>query len=1007
MGNSYLNSLKEAAVSMKLDRLVHLPRNRMVFLLSCLVFAAITLAPASQGSSWDEQLEGTLPLPGLYVYEVAAPSTGVTSVACDTGEVALHMVDSDLAVKQGRVNRGNWDTAAGLTLHTRFRVLSGDGVMALQVNDGVANGRLQLGYSGGQLSIQKATPDLGQPGYIPLSLNSWVDLWVKISGGRYELYRYEYGQWSLYSVGAASVTGGIVFLGSQSAGGTGSMDVDFWRLKTTGGYAPGTAQAPSIVPAADRAVTAADSVVAAGSPTSVTVQSTEIGVLYQLRNSAGNVNVGSPQPGTGGSVTLYTAPLSETTTFNVLAISSTNPTVTSQLAAQVTVTVATPVGTIAEAKGRPDGDVIQLSGKVVSASLPSVYWIEEEDRSSGIRVESALAPAMGTRMVVTGALATTAGERRIVPVSETAGASAGKIAPVAMVGKALGGGPLGAHSQGVHGGSGPNNIGLLVRTWGRITAMGEGYYYIDDGSGIADGTDTLGTPNVGVRVLSDSGGRGLGEFVTVTGVCATFANGSSQVQRAIQPVAVGCTPPNAGLSVSVTDQAVCAGGSTMVTVAASEVGVTYKLRNSVGNVQIGAAIPGTGGMISLPTGSLSTGTTFNVLATNATTGCSAQLNSTVTVTVNPLPNVGLVVTAAASPINYGQSTNINVALSEQDCYYQLRKNADNTPVGSPVQGSGSTVGIPTGALTQTTTFNILATRVGTGCSVQLAQTVTVTVFPQGTVHSKIGVHSVIGPRDGFGDFLRTCSNAGKPLALVKCVDDFGAANEAKQVNAATLTIGRVNEINGYDLQGLDYLVNSMTPQQAAQWYFDQVKPKWLQNPWIDVWECCNEWSWHWAWQADFYIAMMDIAEAQGFRIGIWSCSGGNPPEGYWADIARACARAKAHGNHVLCLHEYAWDGLLKDFYQATGDDIVLRYRRLYNYLTPLNADCPLALTEVGENGGGGFVGVDPFVADFAWYDSQMRQDPYVIGCAAWTLGNWSGANFQAALPALGEYIATH
>jgi hypothetical protein len=66
---------------------------------------------------------------------------------------------------------------------------------------------------------------------------------------------------------------------------------------------------------------------------------------------------------------------------------------------------------------------------------------------------------------------------------------------------------------------------------------------------------------------------------------------------------------------------------------------------------------------------------------------------------------------------------------------------------------------------------------------------------------------------------------------------------------------------------------------------------------------------------------------------------------------------------------------------------------------------PLASTEAGENAGGGFSGVETFMQDFAWYDQQLSRDDYVIGCAAWTLGDWSGANLQEALPALADYIA--
>ncbi len=378
------------------------------------------------------------------------------------------------------------------------------------------------------------------------------------------------------------------------------------------------------------------------------------------------------------------------------------------------------------------------------------------------------------------------------------------------------------------------------------------------------------------------------------------------------------------------------------------------------------------------------------------------------------PKADRTVGVAVNPVYSGQSATVTVANSQQGANYQLRNNADNADIGSPVPGTGGLISLHTGPLTQSTTFNVLATNAVWGCSVQLSATADVTVNPY-VAKNKIGVHVVIGSRNGYGPFIQNCAAAGKPVALVKCLDDFGAASEAKQYSPQTLTIGRVNEINGHDLQGLDYLMRQgMTGAQGAAWYFNQVKPKWLQNPSIDVWETCNEWS-NWdrpgggieTWQGDFYMAFMDLAEADGFRLALWACSGGNPPERFWPEIARTCARAKAHGNHILALHEYAWSGLLQEYYAETGDDVVLRYRRLYNYLQQYNADCPLALTEVGENGGGGFVGIEPFVNDFGWYDTQIRQDPYVIGCAAWTLGNWSGANFQDALPALTQYIITH
>ena len=162
----------------------------------------------------------------------------------------------------------------------------------------------------------------------------------------------------------------------------------------------------------------------------------------------------------------------------------------------------------------------------------------------------------------------------------------------------------------------------------------------------------------------------------------------------------------------------------------------------------------------------------------------------------------------------------------------------------------------------------------------------------------------------------------------------------------------------------------------------------------------------WAWQADFYIAMMDLVEPDGFRLANWACSVGNPPVSVYGDVARTCARAKAHGGHMLALHEYAiWAE--SELLQDEVPSLVLRYRQLYNYLAQEDAVVPLVLSEVGQGGGYNFVGTTLFVQDFGWYDTKMREDPYVVGCAAWTLGNWSNANFQDALPALTNYIISH
>jgi len=278
--------------------------------------------------------------------------------------------------------------------------------------------------------------------------------------------------------------------------------------------------------------------------------------------------------------------------------------------------------------------------------------------------------------------------------------------------------------------------------------------------------------------------------------------------------------------------------------------------------------------------------------------------------------------------------------------------------------------------------------------------------------SKLGCHVVQGPRNGFGDFLSRIRGANQLLTLVKCVDDFGAAYEAKQHNSITITIGRLNGIydengNWRDLQAFEPR-DWPSAQAAADAYFSLVRARWSLNPWIDVWETFNEFSAHWAWQADFYIRMMELAEANGHTLALYACSTGNPPRpaddggAAYAAILSACRRAQ-QGGHFLALHEYGLAGTLR----GTQPDLALRYRGLATYLLERDAMIPIIISEAGQNAGYQFIGTQQFIDDFAWYDSELMRDAYVVGAAAWTLGKWEEANFQDALPALTDYIITH
>ncbi len=276
--------------------------------------------------------------------------------------------------------------------------------------------------------------------------------------------------------------------------------------------------------------------------------------------------------------------------------------------------------------------------------------------------------------------------------------------------------------------------------------------------------------------------------------------------------------------------------------------------------------------------------------------------------------------------------------------------------------------------------------------------------------SKIGVHSIIGPRNGFGDFLQRIAGAGQSLAVVKCVDDFGAAFEAKKIVPNVFTVGRINDTPGADMQAFEPMTPNgyMDARRVAAWYYGLCKPIWNANKrWIDAWETFNEFSAHWSWQGEFYMALMDLAERDGFKLVLYACSSGNPPDACTVFQMLPALRAAKQRGHYLSLHEYGNVGNDIPTLRGTEPYHALRYRQLYeSILIPNQADPPLIISECGQNGGSTFPGTQVFIDDIEWYDANLRQDPYVIGATMFTLGNWAGANFQAALPALADYIAS-
>lgn len=178
---------------------------------------------------------------------------------------------------------------------------------------------------------------------------------------------------------------------------------------------------------------------------------------------------------------------------------------------------------ITAAKSMPSGSLVALRGKVVTATFPGCFYAEEPDRSSGIKVIAGANVNVGDIVDITGVIGACDGERQLTTGTvTTVGVASEPPRPFGIRGDALGGAGNGA-IPGITGACGANNIGLLVKTWGKVTSLASGYFYIES------------KPGTSVRVNSGSLVQpAVGSYVAVTGICTTEVT-SGAIRRAIMP----------------------------------------------------------------------------------------------------------------------------------------------------------------------------------------------------------------------------------------------------------------------------------------------------------------------------------------------------------------------------------------------------------------------------------------------------------------------------------------
>jgi len=188
------------------------------------------------------------------------------------------------------------------------------------------------------------------------------------------------------------------------------------------------------------------------------------------------------------------------------------------------------LGTAARAKLMGNGGSISLTSKVVTYAAPDFFYVEEDTRESGIRVDKAgHGLAVGARASVGGTVETNPDGERYIAASSVGGSGSGSVGPLGMNNRAVGGADWnydsasGKGQQGVTRGQGLNNIGLLVKIRGKVESvdLGSRTFVVTDGSVVCDSNPPEFKPfKVTVVCPGDVTPPGVGLYVTVTGVCS-------------------------------------------------------------------------------------------------------------------------------------------------------------------------------------------------------------------------------------------------------------------------------------------------------------------------------------------------------------------------------------------------------------------------------------------------------------------------------------------------------
>jgi len=239
----------------------------------------------------------------------------------------------------------------------------------------------------------------------------------------------------------------------------------------------------------------------------------------------------------------------------------------------------------------------------------------------------------------------------------------------------------------------------------------------------------------------------------------------------------------------------CNGGTGVsIGLSNSQVGVNYQLK--IGGVNTGSPIAGTASAISF--GLQTAAGTYTVVGINAITSCNSTMNSSATVSINPLPTA-YSVTGGGSFCSGGSGLAVGLSNSQSGVNYQLQLNSANS--GSPIAGTGGALSF--GAQTAAGNYTVIATNATTACIANMTGSVTITVNALPTLYTVTGggsycsggsgvVIGLTGSQNGVNYQLQIGAvNTGSPVSGTGSSISFGA-----QTSAGTYSVIASNASTG-------------------------------------------------------------------------------------------------------------------------------------------------------------------------------------------------------------------